>query len=450
MRKNISASRGAALLLGGAVLTVSGQAAAAACPTGSNTVYVSGSSAFKSVLAAAQSVLGSTVNIVYTSPGSCEGLGYILGSGGGAAVADPSAPSTVAYSGGVVSSSTCTGTPAGGVTVDVGISDVYQSTCLAYNGTLNSIGSSTNTKEFFGPIQAMTIAVPAASTANSISAEAAYMVFRYAAGSVTNTIAPWTIPGDIFVRYYDSGTLEMIGLAIGDSAVNLPGGLWKNSECATPGTSACPQTGKSTGDMQTKITTAAALSAADQNATIGILAAQSIETGIKALAFQASGQSCGYLPDSGLVTGDKLNVRQGRYAIWGPEHLVTNVDTNGNIVGNNGNTAAVQALIAALTATATAPVAASVDGGTGLTDTETGTIIDAISAPASGVIPQCAMQVQRSSEIGPESSYQPPATCSCRFALAATGTLPSSCVACPANACTGSTPVCRFGYCEVQ
>src|SRR5258708_1558034 len=98
MRQNISVSRGVAFVIGGAVMAVTGQAAAAACPTGSNVVYVSGSSAFKAVLVAAQGVLGSSVQIVYLSPGSCQGLEFVLGTGGGAAAAETGTAVTVVTS----------------------------------------------------------------------------------------------------------------------------------------------------------------------------------------------------------------------------------------------------------------------------------------------------------------------------------------------------------------
>ncbi len=410
MRKNIYVSRGAALWLGAAVLTASGQAAAAACPTGSNVVYVSGSSAFKSILQATQ-VAPSGANTPCTPPGTT--------------------PET---------------------TVDIGISDVYPSTCLNYAPTLSAVGSGTMTKDYLGPIQAMVLAVPTASIANSISAEAAYMVFKFAADTTAHSIPPWIIPGDIFTRYYDSGVLNMTGAALGNGTKTLTAGNWANAQCATPGTSACPNTATSNGNMASHIT-GAATSTADINAAIGDIAAQTAATttGIKALAFQGVGQTCGYYPDSSNGNGDKVNVREGRYDIWGPEHLVVKVDGSGNPVGQNGNTAAVQAVIAALIATSTAPLAASVDSGVGLTETQVGSIVDIISAAASGAIPQCAMQVQRSGEDGAESSYSPPAPCTCRFLSAATGTTPSMCTPCGASADGGTCPspqVCRFGYCE--
>ncbi len=455
MRKKISVSRGAALVLGGAVLAVSGQAHAAnpACPTGSTVVYVSGSSAFQPVLQAAQNALGSTVQIVYQSPGSCEGLLYLVGDNG--ASVPPDADAAVLLAPNVVAAG-CSLPMVGAVqeaTVDIGVSDVYPTTCSAFDSNLNTVGSATGTKDFLGPVQAMTIAVPTGSTRYSISAEAAYMVFKYGGGAPA--IAPWNNTADVFTRYYDSGTQELIGAGLGDGTKTLPGGNWLNATC-NPKTTTCPQTASGAGNMVTKLT---GRPAGEADSVIGILGNQNIPTGntIRPLSFQAHGQSCGYLPDSALGANDKINVRQGRYALWGPEHMVVNVDGSGNPVGMNSNTTAVVTLINALNSTSLAPASASVDGGTTLDDAQVGAIIDAISAPPAGfiagVVPQCAMQVQRSAEVGAEASYQPPAACSCRFLAAATGTA-TGCTACTsANAstvCTGSTPACHYGYCEAQ
>ena len=51
------------------------------------------------------------------------------------------------------------------------------------------------------------------------------------------------------------------------------------------------------------------------------------KAGMKQLAYQHYGQHCGYKPD---VSGfDKRNTREGRYAIWGPLHLLSQVDSSG-------------------------------------------------------------------------------------------------------------------------
>jgi hypothetical protein len=455
MRKKTSLARGVAWLIGGAVVGVSGQAAAANCPSGATTVFLSGSSAFLPVVQATAKNLGAAVSLVYQKPGSCEGLQHILGDSGAAATADGDSALSMPTDGTAGVACTLPGTPAA-ATVDIGISDVYATTCGAtFDTSLNAVGSTTMTKDFLGPIQAMTFAVPSNSMANAISAEAAYMVFKFDADMASHTIAPWSTAADIFVRFWDSGTLELIGTAIG-----LPGGNWANAT-TTP---APAQQASNSQTMTTKITTAA--TNGDVNGAIGILGAANIYnvTGIKPLAFQAKGESCGcagsngscgaFYPDSSSSAADKLNVRQGRYAIWGPEHMIVKVDGSGNPVGQNTNTAAVQAVITALTSTMNGPATASSDAGSTLTDATIGTIIDTIATPGAngGVVPWCAMEVQRSAEVGPLSSYQSPAPCVCRYEMATGATVHSHiCTACTSDSmCSGALSHCRYGFCEAK
>jgi len=451
MRKSATLMRGAAWLTGGAVVAISGQAAGQAatpCPTGASTVFLSGSSAFQPVLQATAKALGATVSLVYQKPGSCEGLQHLLGDGAAMPMPDTDAAVVFPADGTAPTACALPRTPAE-ATVDIGISDVYASTCAStFDTALNPLGAAQ--KDFLGPIQAMTFAVPTMSSANNISAEAAYMVFRFDASDIAHTIAPWTTATDIYVRFWDSGTLEMIG-----SAINLPGGNWKNATSMSP---APPQQTTGAGNMVTKITGAA--TAGDVNGTIGILGAANIygTTGIKPLAFQATGESCAFYPDSSSSAADKLNVRQGRYTIWGPEHLVVNVDAGGNPVGQNMNTQAVQTVISSLTATMTGPTMATVAGGSALTDAAVGNIIDLISKPGSsgGVVPWCAMEVGRTKEIGALASYQSPYPCVCRYEAAVAATVHAhACTMCTSDAdCAGDAGStfthCRYGYCEAK
>jgi hypothetical protein len=474
MRKNSSFARSAAWLIGGAAVAIAGPAAAGTCPSpGPNVVYLNGSSAFSPVLAATQKILdtitinGTTgVTLVYQAPGSCEGLGYILGQGG-APIADATHGGSI-FMGGMKTPCSLPGADAGfmGYTADIGISDVWAQTCQgSFSPSLNSVGPDGGapfpTAEFLGPIQAMTIAVPKLSSADTISAEAAYMVFGFDANPIQPVIAPWSTPGHIYTRFWDSGTLEMIATAIG-----LHGGKWANSQGDGMGHGAdggaITNQASGSGAMEADLTTSAT-----PDDTIGILGAANIYESnakqeadggmgilLKPLAFQATGQSCAFYPDSSSNSTDKLNVRQGRYEIWGPEHLIVGVDGTGNAVGQNGNTAAVQAVIIALTATMTGPATMSSDAGAALTDAQIGQIIDAISVPAAsgGVVPWCAMEVQRTTEVGPLSSYQSPYPCTCRYTAASTGTPPSTCTACTSDTqCTSaSLPHCRYGYCEAN
>ncbi len=50
---------------------------------------------------------------------------------------------------------------------------------------------------------------------------------------------------------------------------------------------------------------------------------------IKVLAYQHYGQGCGWLPSSTPNTYDKINVRNGLYALWAPVHFIAAVDGTG-------------------------------------------------------------------------------------------------------------------------
>ncbi len=233
--------------------------------------------------------------------------------------------------------------------VNIAVSDVFPATCDKNLGT----GGITAGQQIdvLGPIQAQTIDVPFASKAKSISAEAAYVVFGY--GGNVYGVAPWNVVGNagnsnIFIRPYTSGTTNIIGTAIG-----LPATKWRDSTNL-----AVLRVESSSANMFAAI--ADVTSSVD--ATIGILSAQFVlqsnakavlEGGmgptIRTLAFQETGQTCGYFPDATENTGDKLNVRQGRYAIWGPAHLDANVGPDGNPSGVHA--AAVTAVLNAFIAT---------------------------------------------------------------------------------------------------
>ena len=70
------------------------------------------------------------------------------------------------------------------------------------------------------------------------------------------------------------------------------------------------------------------------------------------------------------------------------------------------------------------------------------------------LVPDCAMTVQRSAELGPLSAYAPPFQCGCYFEASpnVSGTAPEGCTACTTSAdCTDpARPACNLGYCEVQ
>jgi ABC-type phosphate transport system substrate-binding protein len=395
-----------------------------------NIVYVTGSSALKPVLAELAPILFASSTrpstIVYLGAGSCNGINAkVLGTPmvAGGATAYPAywdvnstvtAGSTVTLPGATspitltAKEEFCTLAPPLGtdITADIGASDVFAQSCGA---ALQGLPA--GTADFQGPIQSMTFAVNKASKENAISAEAAYLVFG------VGTLAPWTDPNAIYIRDYKSGTQQMIATAIGVPASATRFWLGKNmggsggvaGALVTPPPS--PQT------------------VADQayyDRAIGILAADfSSKPDLKQLAYQHYGQRCGYKPD--VAPLDKRNTREGRYAIWGPIHLLSTVDGSGFATKPEARD-----LIAYLTGTQQPPLG-----------------VDLIRAEvALHIVPPCAMKVQRKSEMGPMTPYKPALSCGCKWDKEATGT--TTCTPCATNAQCGGTESCNFGYCEKQ
>lgn len=416
MKKSIMCAVSA--LAGCGVLTSALDARAADCSTYTNPVYIAGSSASKPIWAAlAPSLTG--VSIIYQSPSSCVGLADVM--------AGTPDTSSAAYMDGSANGVACTNPG----NVNIGVSDVFPTTCP---NTMVTAGF----KEFQGPVQVMLMAVPYTSMESSISADAAYTVFGW--GGTQYPVASWTTWSNIFIRSSTSGTELMIGSAIGLAA--------------TKWLAQAPDAGASQHEANSGAVLTALLNAGsgtNASSAIGIVAADYGDQyrgqagtndagaptgGLKILAYQATDQSCGYLPDSDATHFDKINVRQGRYDIWGPLHLVTPVDGTGT--PTNAQAATIIDMITA----------------SGLTDTQLQTVIQADAN--AHVIPQCAMQVSRSAEVSPVTgggiaSYQPPEGCGCYYESLKNGGAPYSkyCKPCGAG-CAAPYPTCHFGYCEAQ
>ncbi len=367
-------------------------------------VYVTGSSAVKPLIAAlAPAIFLDPVRpatLVYLSQGSCTGASAIL-SGTPMATDDTTTAiywdansATTAVGSKSAKEESCT--LASGTIADVGISDVFAQTC-----GLGATGLPQGIADFQGPIQAMTFAANKSSREQSISAEAAYLTFAF------GNVAPWLDNAFLFRRNALSGTQQMIAAAIGVDATRWRGSDQKNSD-----------------NIFTSL--AGIIAQADADKAIGILAADySSRPELKQLAYQHYGQRCGYLPDVRPL--DKRNVREGRYAIWGPLHLFTQVDGTG--LAKNPRA---RDLIGYLSGSEPPPL------GVELIRT----------AVRQHVVPPCAMKVQRTSEMGAIASFKPPRACGCAFDREAIGT--STCQSCTTNAECSSGQSCNFGFCEAQ
>jgi ABC-type phosphate transport system substrate-binding protein len=364
------------------------------CATMANPVFIVGSSAVKPFLAEiakAERNQMPPVTVLYADQGSCVGVAAIL-SGTTAA-----GPFTYWDSAGV-EQSCAVASPVG---AHIGVSDVFATTCTRLPGGLPS-----NVGDFLGPVQPMTFVVPKSSVQTSISAEGAYYVYGFGAGS---GVDPFTDETRLFQRDALSGTQRMIATAIGVDAT-----LWRGTR--TTGS----------GDMKTKVSITL-----PSEGTLGILSAdvaQESRSSLQILAYQHFDQRCGYYPDKTESSNEKLNVRDGHYTIWGPLHLFT-------LMTSSGYPASAQAgdVIGFMTGTRAAP-----EG------------LDLVALEAQRhVVPQCAMRVSRTEEIGPLSSFAPPQACGCYYEKVANGS--TSCTPCQNKTdCPSSSPFCNYGYCEMH
>ncbi len=342
---------------------------------------------------------------------------------------------------------------------DIVLSDVSPDTCAATQGipTPAMLGTGRSAlKDFWGPIATTAFVVPTASKELSISADAAYVVFGFAAP--VPGVSPWTAPAGILAPNRQSALLDLVGQGIGLAPAN-----WATAAHSkvTP--------------ISTALMTFQGATSMTAPGMIGVLPGATAEANpdtVRILAYEHTGQQCGYLPSSDASHFDHINVRQGRYALWTPVHVLMAVDILGNVVDHTGAPNSVLARIAAtLVATGPAQAAtAGLDASAGMDamamdattsgDGGGGGALDAGALPSvqtivqneivAGLIPWCAMQVTRASDLGAEASYQPPLPCGCYYENL-TGAATSQCLACRVNTdCSRSLPVCRYGFCEAQ
>ncbi|HEY5284426.1 MAG TPA: hypothetical protein VIM14_16665, partial [Polyangia bacterium] len=176
-----------------------------------------------------------------------------------------------------------------GHSIDIGIPIVSPEACTSTTPPVDLAA-------FKGPAQSMIFVVPHSASPEAISSAQAKLVFgQGAAGNVP----PWTDPAFYFVRPATKGTQVSLGALIG-----LPAAQWLGQQInLSP-------------DVATKVATSTS-----PEKTIGILGSEILDSGnnrasLKALAFQAVGQSNGFLPDSTATAFDKRSIREGHYAAW--------------------------------------------------------------------------------------------------------------------------------------
>jgi len=250
-----------------------------------------------------------------------------------------------------------------------------------------------------GPAQGYVMAVPTASSQTAITFEEAYFVFGFGAAGM---IMPWIDEAQMYIRTITKGTLLAWA-----ANISVPAAKWKGMMLDG---SPAVVTGVATGPAS----------------AIGILGAEVYDANratMKALAYRAKGQYAAYYPDSSSTSFDKKNIRDGHYTVWSPTIWMDTLDGTGAPVKPDARY--VIDLIAGKT----------------VTPAQNFGMIDIIAAV--GLVPDCAMGVNRSFEGGPLSLYRPAESCTCKVeSLVDT----SSCASCATTSCT--TGVCRNGFCE--
>jgi hypothetical protein len=386
-----------------AFLTFAAKAHAVNCPTTGSTIYAAGGSSqetFVGTIAAQLANQSPPIWLVYNDTGSaCVGYQDLV------------TPSTITsglyWDTGAKALTSCTIASASPVTLAIMGNSPAQ--CPQTAGLADGFG------EFLGPVQSIDFVVPVtqSATQQSLSTEAAYYIWGFGAVG-PNTVAPWTVPANIYTRSSSSFLTIFLSLETKLPVARIAQPYPPVGDAAAP---ANPT------QVKTTLLTESGLNAlngtAGQESGIGFLSAEiadAYRSQIRVLAYQHTGQTCGYWPDSNANAFDKINVRTGQYWLWSPVHFFAAV--------NNGSDAT---KVASIT---DAPTKNLIGWFTGDVTQPAG--IDVFnSSVASSTVPRCAMQAWRDGDLGDPYSYEPPASCSCKFDFATgNASKPASCKTC--------------------
>lgn len=398
MTKTNGGPRGRALAGWAAALAALGAAAPAAavdCNTLPSPVYGIGGSAQKPLLArlgARMAALPAPRTLIYQAPGACLGVN---------AVVTPAARMTgqASYWNAAGMEQTCD-LPVAGIAADYASVGTQATLCPGVTALPADVG------DFEGPVTTWNFFVPTASTQQSISTEAAYFVFGFGRESGA---APWTDEAAIIRRDANSAAQIIVSLETG-----VPTERFRGVDAMTNARSV-----------------SLVAMASNAQGAIGFASGENADANratVRTLAFQHTGQTCGYWPDSTATAFDKRGVRDGLYWLWTTTHFLTRVDASRRIVHP-----IVRDFVGWFTGEVTPP--------------EGVPILDLTIQ--NGNIPLCAMRVRRTRDLGPLASFAPAAPCGCYFERRATGS--TTCAACTTSAtCPAGAPVCRNGFCEVN
>jgi hypothetical protein len=289
---------------------------------------------------------------------------------------------------------------AGGNAINLGIGATYLSSCA------NLPAKPADLADLVGPVQSYGFIVPKASSQIAITAQEGY--FAYGFPDDTGKATPWVDQALRFSRGPTASTALTCSAAIGLKASQLRGTI-------------------PAGNTSTEVLNLVATSTTPEP-TIGLMGTEVYDANrdkVKLLAFRGFGQRYAYFPDFSATSFDKKNVRDGHYLPWAPTPYLTRIDV-GTGKATNANVQRILDLVVS------ASTAGDVNG------------LDQILA--SGLVPQCAMGVQRAFDGGNLSLYAPPEPCGCYFEKL---TGKTSCTTCVDDQPCGAGK-CRRGYCEAK
>jgi hypothetical protein len=290
--------------------------------------------------------------------------------------------------------------PAGGVVPDIANSNVFNSACTQATPATVRVSN--------GPVQAYVMAVPEASSQKAITFEEAYFVFGF---GMAGMISPWVDETNMFIRTITKSTLLTWA-----ANISVPGDVWKGVRRDA-----------------SSMVVADLIGSPNPESAIGILGVEvydGLRDKLNVLAYRGKGQYAAYFPDSTFESRDKKNVRDGHYTVWSPTIWMETLNGAGQPVNQRAHY-----VVDLLTGKAVTPEPQFPNNQT---------MIDFIAAV--GLVPDCAMQVQRSFEGGPLTRYRSSASCICAYESRVDQ---SSCETCPTGTCNNGG-VCRAGFCEVQ
>ena len=364
-----------------------------ACEDLPSPVYGTGGSAAKPLIASFATALAgddAPLTVVYQAPGACFAIQAFIDS--------TPLTGTASYWDAEGNELLCT-LPVEGVPIGFGYMGNTATFCPGVENAPTGVG------DFPGPVTSWNFIVPIASSQQSISAEAVYLVYGFGAESQA---APWTDEAQLIRRSPTSGAQLAVSAASG-----LPSDRFRGEDARSNGNSVVLVSGST-----------------NPEAAIGFVSGEVADASravVRTLAYQHRGQHCGYHPDSSATGFDKINIREGRYWLWAFHRFFARVDDAGSIQD---------------------PTVARFVGL--VTGEESESDIDSLTLiTENGTVPRCAMSVTREGDYTDLQPFNSEAPCGCFFEAIATGT--TSCASCEqASDCSADAPVCRRGYCEAR